>query len=96
MRCKGNVKIQVVQLLQDSVAGAEIPTIHGDKSWGSYNIDGLQIRRLAVPPQQLKMIVKEQVTVTISDLTLDLNDFHWTFRKNKVCFCMPTQAYIPS
>ena len=78
------MKIQVVRLIEDSIAGAEIPPISGDKSWGSYTIDGVQIRRLAVPAEQVNVNVAEQVTVTVSDLALDLKDFQWTVRKAKV------------
>jgi hypothetical protein len=47
---------------------ADVPDIHGEKSWGTYTIQGLTIKRLVVPPEEMEVVVKKDVRMSVGNL----------------------------
>jgi hypothetical protein len=62
---------RVVHVICGGVHGcwpADVPDIHGEKSWGTYTIQGLTIKRLVVPPEEMEVVVKKDVRMSVGNL----------------------------
>jgi hypothetical protein len=75
------IKTQVICFIEDAVAGASIPDVSGDKSWGSYKIEGLIIKKLKIRQDSLGVAVERNVQITVKGLKTSLEKFGWAFDK---------------
>lgn len=78
------VKILAMGYVDEAVTSAKIPTIKGSKEWGTYQIDGIHIKKLHITEESLDVSITKQVTVTVSQVSADFDEF--TFLYDKTTF----------
>jgi hypothetical protein len=78
------VKILAMGYVDEAVTSAKIPTIKGSKEWGTYQIEGIHIKKLHITEESLDVTITKQVTVTVSQVSADFDEF--TFLYDKTTF----------
>lgn len=78
------VKVLAMGYVDEAVTSAKIPTIKGSKEWGTYQIEGIHIKKLHITEDSLDVSITKQVTVTVSQVSADFDEF--TFLYDKTTF----------
>ena len=75
------VKILAMGYVDEAVTSAKIPTIKGSKEWGTYQINGIKIKKLHITEESLDVVIAKSVTVTVSQVSADFEEFSFIYDK---------------
>ena len=64
----------VFQSIEDLVKGVELPTIAGQKDWGTYSISNMAVKKFARDPR-IEIDIKDSVRIEIRDIELEFEHF---------------------
>ena len=64
-----------------TITGVELPAMAGRKDWGTYTINGLAVKGLAVSAEMLSLDVADGVTLQVREVSIEFDAFNWEYNK---------------
>ena len=75
------IKEIALGVIDDMICGVKLPSISGDRDWGSYEITGLAVTKLSKRPR-LSVDVQQGVRVELHDIALEFDNFQFVIDRH--------------
>lgn len=70
-----------LRYIEDTVCSVEVPTVTGEKDWGTYSISGLAIKRFSIDRESVEATVTEAIRIEVHGIEIEFDAFNFELEK---------------